>query len=144
MRNAVRSSVPALAALVLLGACSRNPQPAAPAPQAAPAAAPAAVQPAAVDLSGDWNFAVELPGQRLLGVISLKRDGTHYSGTATASEGGGSATLTSLTIEGNRVVMVFDTPDGEARAVGILADARTMNGTVEYAGQRGPFTARKL
>jgi hypothetical protein len=64
-------------------------------------------------------------------------------GTATPAEAEGSATLTSLTITGNRVVMVFESPDGEARAVAVLADPKTMNGTAEYAGSTGPFTARK-
>lgn len=157
MRKSVSSFLPALAATLLLGACSRNPQPAAPAPRAAPApsapapaapapaapAAPAAVAPAEVDLSGDWNFVADFPGQRMIGLIQLRRSGSSYTGIATPADVEGSATLTSLTITGNRVVMVFESPDGQARAVAVLADPKTMNGTVTYAGNTGPFTARK-
>jgi len=160
MRTALSPFLPALAAVLLLGACAHNPAPAAPAPRAAPAApaalpsaapapaptpaapAPAAV-PAEVDLSGDWNFVADFPGQRLAGLIQLKRSGSSYVGTATPADAEGSATLTSLTISGNRVEMVFDSPDGEARAVALLADPKTMNGTVSYAGNTGPFTARR-
>ncbi len=153
------SSLPvALAALALAGACARTPAPAVPAPQtapqlapaqaappsAAPAPAPAAAQPAAVDLSGDWSFVADFPGQRMVGVIQLRRSGKTYVGSATPEGADGSANLLSLTLDGNRVVMLFDTPDGEARAVAVLADARTMNGTVDMAGHTSPFTARKM
>ncbi len=40
--------------------------------------------------------------------------------------------------------MVFESPNGEARAAAVLADSKTMNGTVVYAGSTGPFTAHKL
>ena len=164
MRTAAPVSAPALAVLALLGACSRNPVPAAPAPAsppapaAAPAApapapapaaapasapAPAAVPPATVDLSGDWNFVVDFPGQRMVGLIQLRKNGAAYTGVATPAESEGSATLTSLTTDGTRVVMVFDSPDGEARAEAVLADPRTMNGTVTFQGNTGPFTAKK-
>ena len=158
MRTPLSSLIPSLAALALAGACAHNPQPAAPAPQAAPppAAAPAPAPapqvpaaatptpaPAAVDLSGDWNFVADFPGQRMVGLIQLRRSGSSYVGTATPADAEGSATLTSLTLTGNRVEMVFESPDGEARAVAVLADPKTMNGTVSYAGSSGPFTARK-
>ena len=157
--------LPALAAVLLLGACAHNPTPAASAPQAAPAApapsapapaaapasapapAPAASAPAAApaeaDLTGDWNFVVDFPGQRMVGVIQIRRSGSSYVGTATPADVEGSATLASLTVSGNHVEMVFDSPDGEARAVAVLADPKTMNGTVTYSGSTGPFTARK-
>jgi len=149
------SSFPAVVGLVLLAACARNPQPSAPAPQGAPAAqpgAPAAAPPpkpapapaaAEVDLSGDWSFVIDLPGQRLTGLIQLRRAGSGYTGTATPAEVEGSATLTSLTISGPRVVMVFDSPDGEARAEAVLAGSDTMHGTVTYGGNTGPFTAHR-
>ncbi len=156
MRKRLSSFLPALAALALFSACSRNPRPAAPAPRAAPAApapsapapatapAPApAAMPAEADLAGDWNFVADFPGQRMVGVIQIRRSGSSYVGTATPADAEGSATLTSLTVSGNHVEMVFESPDGEARAVAVLADPKTMNGTVTYAGNTGPFTARK-
>jgi hypothetical protein len=152
MRTALSPLLPALAAVLLLGACAHNPEPAAPSPQvmpaapaqpsAAPAPAPAAA-PAEADLTGDWNFEADFPDQRMVGVIQLRRSGSSYVGTATPADAEGSATLTSLTTSGNHVEMVFDTPDGEARAEAVLADPKTMNGTVTYAGSTGPFTARK-
>ncbi len=158
MRTLPSSLPAALAAFALAGACARTPQPAAPAPQSAPQlaptaaaapaapapAAPAAAQSAAVDLAGDWSFVADFPGQRMVGVIQLRRSGTSWVGSATPEGADGSATLLSLTFDGSRVVMLFDTPDGEARAVAVLADPRTMNGTVSMAGHTSPFTARKL
>jgi hypothetical protein len=146
MRTPLSSYLPALAAIALSGACAHNPQPAAPAPQAAPppAASPTRAAPAAVDLAGDWNFVADFDGQRMVGVIQLRRSGTAYTGTATPSDAEGSASLTSLTIVGSRVVMLFDTPDGEARAEAVVEGGNTMNGTVTYAGHSGNFTARKL
>jgi hypothetical protein len=162
MRTPLSSLIPSLAALAMAGACARNPQAAGPAPQAArpPAATPApapqvpaaaapmpgavpAPAPAAVDLSGDWSFVADFPGQRMVGMIQLRRSGSGYVGTATPADAEGSASLTSLAIGGNRVVMVFESPDGEARAEAVLADPKTMIGTVTYAGSTGPFTARR-
>ena len=152
MRTALSPFLPALAAVLLAGACAHTPAPAAPAPQAAPAApaaqpsaapAPAPAAAAEVDLSGDWNFVADFPGQRLVGLIQLRRSGSGYVGTASPADVEGSATLTALTVSGTHVEMVFDSPDGEARAVAVLADPKTMNGTVSFAGSTGPFTARK-
>ena len=148
MRSAIPLSIPALAALALVAACAHNPPPAAPAPQSGPAAAALAPKPAQAaaaeaDLSGDWSFAVDFPGQRMVGLIQLRRSGTGYVGTATPSDVEGSATLTSLTVSGTHVTMVFDSPDGEARCEAVLTDAKTMHGTVTYAGNTGPFTASK-
>ena len=159
MRSAMSSFPPALAAVLLAGACAHTPAPAAPAPQAAapaaqPSAAPApapapapvpapAAAAAEVDLSGDWNFVADFPGQRMVGLIQLRRSGSGYVGTASPADVEGSATLTALTISGTHVEMVFDSPDGEARAVAVLTDPKTMNGTVSFAGGTGPFTARR-
>jgi len=152
------SSFSVALALTLLAACASNPQPSAPAPQAAPAAqpgAPAAAPapkpapppapaPAELDLSGDWSFVIDLPGQRLTGLIQLRRSGSSYAGTATPADMEGSATLTSLTLSGNHVIMTFDSPEGEARADAVLPDPRTMNGTVNFGGSTGPFSAHRL
>jgi len=148
------SSFSAALGLTLLAACARNPQPGAPAPQAAPAAAapapkpaPAAAPapaPAELDLSGDWSFVIDLPGQRMTGLIQLRRSGSSYAGTATPADIEGSATLTSLSLSGNHVIMTFDSPEGEARADAVLSDPKTMNGTVNFGGNTGPFSAHRL
>lgn len=139
---------------LLLGACSRNPQPVAPAPSpaAAPAAAQAAPAPAAqpapapssaVDLSGTWDLAVDAGGQALNVEVVLARGPSGYTGTATP-QGMSPATVRAVTITGDHVVMHVDTPDGEALVDGTLgADGRTLSGAIAYQGQSMGFSGRK-
>ena len=142
---------------LLLGACSRNPQPMAPTPS--PAAAPAAAQPApapapaaqpapapapsAEDISGTWDLAVDAGGQALNVEVVLARGPSGYTGTATP-QGMSPATVRTVTITGDHVVMHVDTPDGEALVEGTLgADRRTLSGAIAYQGQSMGFSGRK-
>jgi hypothetical protein len=137
----------------LVAACSHNPPPAAPAPQpavapapmpaAAPAPRPAAAPSSAVDLTGDWDFVADLSGREMGGVVQLARSGSGYTGSATPANANGSAPLSSITITGSSVVMVFDTPNGDARIQATLSGVNEMKGTVQYAGYSGNFTAHR-
>ena len=141
-----------LLGLAVLAACSKNPAPAT-APQPAPAAAPAApppapapapaAAPAAMDLSGAWTMSVDAGGQMIPVDINLARSGSNYTGSLEA-QGQGNATLTALTIEGDRLSMTFSGPNGDAVFRGTLsADRRSAAGNLDYAGQNFPFTMTK-
>jgi hypothetical protein len=151
----MHTRVPSPGALLLAAACAAQPAPAPPAPQpaAAPAAAPApapaaapAPAPAAattVNLAGEWDFTVDAGGMTVAGEMSLQRSGPSYTGTVTP-QGSTSATVRTVTITGQRIVMVIDTPDGEAVFEGTLdPDGRTMSGAVAFQGQVMGLTARK-
>lgn len=139
-------------AAALLAACSSNPQPAAPTPMPAPAPAAPAPAPAAmpdpapaggVDVVGTWDFTVDAGGQTIPGEMVIGRSGSAYTGTVTP-QGMSAATIRSVTISGNRVTLLVDTPDGEATFDGTMAaDNRTLSGTVAFQGQALGFNARK-
>lgn len=150
----IRSAILWSGALAL-AACSRTPSPAAPAPAPVPPAAPAAPAPAApvpaaapaaataVDLAGIWDFTVDTGGQVLPGDMTLQRSGTTYGGTV-SPQGMGTLDIRSVVISGMRVVIVVDTPDGEAVMDAVLAaDGRSLSGAVAVQGQPMPFSARK-
>lgn len=130
--------------LALLAACSSTPPPATPAPMPAPA--PAAAPPAAATadrLTGTWDFSVDAGGQIIPGEMNVTRSGANYGGTV-SPQGMSQATIRSASIAGDRVVMVIDTPDGEATFNGTFStDGRNLTGTVAYNGQSLGFTARK-
>ena len=140
-----------------LAACSSNPQPAGPAPAPAPAAtAPppatastpaAATAPAtgaARDVGGTWDYSVDAGGQTIPGEMTLTRSGNNYTGMSTP-QGMGTATIRSVTITGDRVVIMIDSPDGGDISVEAVlsADGRSMAGIVNFQGQQLPFNARK-
>lgn len=139
-----------------LAACSSNPQPAGPAPAPAPAAtappaatasAPAAAtassSAAARDVGGTWDYSVDAGGQTIPGEMTLTRSGNNYTGMSTP-QGMGTATIRSVTMTGDRVVIMIDSPDGEISVEAVLsADGRSMAGIVNYQGQQLPFNARK-
>jgi hypothetical protein len=149
------SAVVGLAAFgALAPACARSPRPAAPAPQAAPGPAPApapvptpasapAPGPEAVpDLSGTWDFEVSISGNQVSGTLRLTRSGDTYGGSALDSEGQ-EYPLQSLSLNGQKLVMVFATPDGQARVEGALAGAGSMSGTLLLGADTGSFAARR-
>lgn len=150
MENAV------VLAAALMAACSSNPPAAAPAPMPGPAPAPAPAAPAPApaampapapagefDLVGTWDFTVDAGGQTIPGEMVITRSGATYGGTLTP-QGMQQATIRTVTITARRVVVLVDTPDGEATFDGTMAvDNRTLTGAVAYQGQSLGFNARK-
>jgi len=96
-----------------------------------------------VDLSGTWDLAVDAGGQALSVELVLARGPSGYTGTATP-QGMSSATVRSVTVNGDHFVCHVDTPDGEAVVEGTVgADRSTMSGAIAYQGQSMGFSGRK-
>lgn len=93
--------------LASAAACATTPA-AEPAPAAAPAAAPV---PAALNPVGRYEFATSLNGQALTGTMEITGTAGAYHGTITSS-----ATeplpITTVTVEGQNLTVVGDTPNG--------------------------------
>jgi hypothetical protein len=159
----------ALTFVALTAACSRNPAGTAPAPApatapapaatpvappttpAVPAATPAAPAPdpapatgAVADVSGEWTWTTDIGGQVIAGSMSLTRSGTSYSGQV-VPDGMSAATVRTITINGDRITVVVDTPDGTEAVVEatLTADRRAFSGTLTYQGQTSSFSARR-
>jgi hypothetical protein len=130
-----------------LAACSSNPQPAAPAPQAAPAAAPAAAAPAAQpgqpDLAGDWEVRVVLSqGGAVNTTLRLNRRGDGYAGVMQPlREGERPYFVRGLQLSSQQVVITLETEDGEARIVGVLRGANQFEGSFNSQRVVGRLTA---
>jgi hypothetical protein len=136
----------ALLSIAALAACSSNPPPASPAPMPAPAPAapaPAAAPAAGRDMSGTWDFSVDAGGQTIPGEMVVTRSGSGYGGTITP-QGMNQGAIRSVTVTGDRMVMVVDSPEGEVTFNGTLtSDGRAVAGTLLYQGQTLNFTMRK-
>ena len=141
-----RRTLLALAALAgACAACARHPSPAQPAPRPSPARAPAPV-PAPeppLDLSGRWLYDATIGSSVITGTLTLVRSGVSYSGSATASTADESVTMRSMTVDGTRVVMLFETPDGDVRVEGTVTGGTLLNATVTLNDMTGRLRARK-
>ena len=108
-------------------------------------AAPALfAQSATPDLSGYWDFGVDV-GQRVTpGELTLGRSGDGYVGTLTP-KGTNTLGVRSLKVDGKKIAMIVDTPEGVVTFDGTLGDdSASMTGTVTYhKGQQFPMTAKK-
>lgn len=143
-----------------LAACSSNPQPATPAPEAAPAAqpapapvaAPAAAAPAAAaaqpqpgqpDLAGDWEVRVVLSqGAAVNTTLRLTRRGPGYAGVMQPlQEGERPYFVRGFEMNGQQIIIILDTEDGEARIQGVLRGTNQLEGSFNSRRQIGRLTA---
>jgi len=96
-----------------------------------------------MDVTGTWDFQVDAGGQTIAGEMNVTRSGGAYGGTI-SPQGMTPATIRTVTISGQRVTILIDTPDGEATLEGTLStDGRTLTGAVLYQGQSLGFNGRK-
>ncbi len=100
------------------------------------------------DVSGRWDFSVDIGNQTARGEMWLfKRGGemgSEFTGTLTPA-GTNTLPVRALEVAGRQVAMTVDSAEGPVVFEGTLAeDANFMVGTVIYhQGQRFPLTARK-
>lgn len=100
------------------------------------------------DVSGRWDFSVDVGDQTARGEMWLFRrggeTGSEFTGTLTPA-GTNTLPVRALRVAGQQVVMTVDSAEGAVVFEGTLAeDANFMAGTVIYhQGQRFPLTARK-
>jgi ABC-type Fe3+-hydroxamate transport system substrate-binding protein len=139
-----------IALAVFLAACSSNPQPATPAPEAAPAAAPAAPAAASAaapsaaqpqsgqpNLTGDWEVRiVSSQGGALNTLLRLASRGDGYAGVMQPlQEGERPYFVRGFQMNGQQITITLETEDGEARVQGVLRGANQLEGS---------FTSRRL
>lgn len=129
----------------LMAVCAVNAQTPPMEPAAAPSAQPApSPAPTAQDLSGYWDFEVNV-GQRVtVGEMTLGKSGDGYLGTLTP-KGTNTLAVRSLKLDGKGIDMVVESRDGDVTFKGTLGeDGVSMNGIVTYHhGEQFPMTARK-
>ena len=104
-----------------LAACSHNPEPAATTPRVA--GAPAAATPGQVNLAGDWTLQLIVQGQATDGALRLSRSGDSYGGFMQLDTASQVYAIRSVQVQGSHVILIVDTPDGEARIEGNLRTA---------------------
>jgi hypothetical protein len=123
-------------------ACSHAPAPAT-TPQAA--AAPAAgLAPGQPDMVGDWAVQLLLQGQPTgTGMLRLSRSGDQYRGALQFESADRPYFVRSLQTDGTHVVMLLDTPDGDARVEGNLRAPTVFEGLYTSRTLNGRFTASR-
>jgi hypothetical protein len=114
------------------------------APAAVPNAVPAPVTPAdQPDLAGQWQYTATVGGSVITGTMTLVHSGASYTGSATASTADDVIPMTAMTVNGTKVVMLFETPNGEARLDATISGGTVMTGDLTMGSQTGTLRAQK-
>jgi hypothetical protein len=135
----------AVLGVALTAVCTLNAQTPPAEPTATPVqAAPSSAAATTPDLSGYWDFEVNV-GQRItVGEMTLGKSGDGYLGTLTA-KGTNTLAVRSFKLEGTGVEMIVESRDGDVTFKGTLdKDGTSMSGIVTYHhGEQFPMTTRK-
>jgi hypothetical protein len=140
-RSLVRPAV-----ALLLAACASSPQaaPPTPAPAPSPAAAPApapAPAPAAASAAGIYDFTTSVQGTAVSGVVTVTMANGRAGGTI-ATSATPEIPIKAVTVEGPKVTVTADSPDGEA-VLEFTMNGQDFSGTWWFGGQSGSLTGRK-
>jgi hypothetical protein len=116
-------------ALWLLAACASTDRPASDRPS----------------LAGSWVFEVQTGTNVTHGSMILSGEKQHYTGTLTTDQGSNVLPIRSLVMDGSRMDMTIESPNGLVTFQGALsADIRTFLGTVTYhTGQSFPMSGTR-
>lgn len=126
-----------VAALALLAACApAATPPAEPAPSVAVPAAPAPVNPV-----GTFNFQTTVQGDPVTGSIEITGTPGAYGGTLRTSVTPDIA-LSGVTVDGQRMVVVSDTPDGQL-VLTMNFTGNTFTGGWTLNGDAGDLTGHR-
>ena len=129
----------ALAAFAL-GACA-SPG-AMPASAPAPAVVTAPGRPAAVNPVGSFEFTTEVNGSPMKGSLRIAGAPGAYSGTMT-SDITPELPITSLSVDGQKMKIVMDTPNGAA-TINLLFMGDNFSGNWELGGAGGPLVGKRI
>lgn len=142
---------------LLLAACSSSPQAAprtspapapspqaatpAPAPAPAPAPVPAPTPSTPTSAAGIYDFSTTVQGTTVTGVATVAMENGRPSGTI-ATSATPEVAIKNATVEGQKVTVVADSPDGEI-VLEFNMNGQDFTGTWWYGGQSGSLTGRK-
>jgi hypothetical protein len=95
----------------------------------------------AADISGKWSFEVVLDAGSGSPTFEFTQTGETITGMYHGQFGEAKVTGT---VKGDKVEFGFGSDAGSAKYSGIIVDAKTMKGTVDYGETgKGTFTAKK-
>jgi len=107
-----------------------------------PAAAPVPAAAALFEPVGLYDFTTSVQGQTIAGVIQIRRT---EAGTLTgtiSTELTGSMALPRVTLEGTRITMSGDTPNGPV-TVNMQVQGQEFSGSWQVPGMEGPLSGRR-
>jgi hypothetical protein len=89
------------------------------------------------DLSGLWRFDVQTGSRITVGAMTIRADGETYKGKLITNGGVEALDIRSLTLNGQDMVMLVDSPNGAVTFRGKIGDgARSFSGTMTYFNGR--------
>ncbi len=123
-----------------LAACGGAPQPGTPAPQTTGAAGAA---PGQSSLAGDWAVQLQVMGQSSNGTMRITATGGGYSGILQLDTASQVSAIRSVTVEGDHLVAILTTPDGDARIEGNLRTPALIEAMYNGRHVSGRFIANR-
>lgn len=98
------------------------------------------------DVTGKWSVAVDVQGQTMMSLLTLKQEGEALSGTLEGDQIGSRAIAG--TVKGDTIRFAFNIDMGgqvmDIRAAGVLSDKDNMTGQLEIAGMgNAGFVAKR-
>jgi len=108
-----------------------------------PKVPPAPPVPPPLDPAGNFEFVTDAQGEAVSGSIEIRKaEGGGYTGMlyTTATE---PLPIGSVTVEGQQLTLVGDTPDGPATLV-LTFDGDVFTGSWTYAGMSGVMSGRRV
>lgn len=131
----------AVLALVLVACASGAPPETAPAPtRAAVVAAPA--KPAALNPVGNFEFNTEVNGSPMKGSLTVTGSAGNLVGKM-SSDITPELPATSVTVDGQTMKVVLDTPNGAA-TINLVFTGDSFTGNWELGGASGPLTGKRI
>lgn len=131
-------ALPALAVLVVLGACAKSTTPAAAPPPAVVAPAPA------VNPAGRWTVALTAQGQPFDFVMELRQvNGAEYGGVV-SSQMFPPMNINKATLDGHRMKVSVTAPTGDEATFDILFEGDTFSGTWAMPGDGSRVSGRRM
>ncbi len=123
-----------------LAACGGTPQPGTPSPQTTGAAA---ATPGQSSLAGDWAVQLQVMGQSSNGTMRITATGGGYSGILQLDTASQVSAIRSVTLEGDHLVAILTTPDGDARIEGNLRTPALIEAMYNGRHVSGRFVANR-
>jgi hypothetical protein len=108
-----------------------------------PKAPPAPPQPPPFEPAGYFEFITDAQGTAVSGAIEIRKsEGGGYAGTVSTSATD-AMPIGAVTVEGQRMTLVSDTPDGPATLV-LVFEGDVFTGSWSYAGMSGVLSGKRI
>jgi len=127
-----------------ISACASNPEPDSPLlPPTRTDPQPQIQRMGALEPVGNYEFATVVDGQSVAGTINISRTTEGKLVARVSTDLTGDIPISSVTVEGSRVTMTGNMPDGQLGFTMEFKNSNEFSGSWSYAGMSGAFDGKR-